>query len=252
MNQLKKFPTNNDEINDVVDILINTSEYVKQLRDQFSDYFNGISKPTGLLNNIPPDQREWLEKRKQPNYWYRGISDSFIITVPCFDEVHLFGKHVGDIYGCLYGLCMLFLWSLVMEKPFRGGIEVHLGTEVAEREVYGPVTVKAYELGDCHYPCVYVGDGLLKHLEKVEASCPNDRNGKHTLINIKNCRELITKDNAGICILDFMGEGVKSVPTSVTLQLLIVLLEIWTHLLERACLDNRQTKDEVQHHVDQT
>lgn len=219
LNELKKFPTNNEEINDVVDILIETSEYVKQLRNQFSDYFNRKPEPTGLLNNLPPSQREWLEKRNKPNYWYRGISDSFIITVPCFDEVLLFGKHVGDIYSCLYGLCMLFLWSLAMEKPFRGGVEVHLGTEIAEQEVYGPVTVKAYELENCHYPCVFVGDGLLNHLDKVEASCPGNLDGKHTLINIKNCRDLITKDNAGTYILDFMGEGVKSVPTSITLQL---------------------------------
>lgn len=219
LNQLKEFPTNNDEINRVVDILIDTSEYVKQLRKQFNDYFNRKPKPSGLLNNLPPNQREWLEKRKQPNYWYRGISDSFIITVPCFDEVS-FGKHVGDIYSCLYGLCMLFLWSLAMKNPFRGGVEVNLGTEVAEQEVYGPVTARAYELETCHYPCIFVGDGLLRHLDKVQASCTNNLVGRHTLININNCRGLITKDNTGTYILDPMGEGVKSVPTRITLKLI--------------------------------
>ncbi len=104
LKQLKKVPTSGAEINNVVDILVDTSEYVKHLRTQFDDYFNIKPAPTGLLDGLPSNKREWLEKRNQPNYWYRGVSDSFIITVPCFDDVVLFGKHVGDIYSCLYGI----------------------------------------------------------------------------------------------------------------------------------------------------
>lgn len=235
LNQLKKFPTSDAEINNVVDILVDTSEYVKQLRTQFDDYFSTKPKPTGLLDRLPPNKQEWLEKRNQPNYWCRTISDSFIITVPCFDEV-LFGKHIGDIYSCLYGISVLSLWALTNKKPCRGGIDIALGTKIDQKEVYGPVITRAYELESkfAKHPRVVVGEGLLCHLDNIKKGCPNDNlDGRHTLLNIDNCKTLITKDTDGIHILDFMGEGIKSVQNEVISDLVhdaydsVISMEKW-------------------------
>ncbi len=223
LKQLLSLPRNDAEKKHIVSVLVDTSEYIKQLRKQFNDYFNAAAKPTGLLDRLTPEQRAWAEQRKQSIIWHRGFSDSYIMTVPCWYEARP-GVHIGDIYSCLYGICALLVWALGMRKPFRGGVEIHLGTEVDKQEVYGPVTVRAYELEsvEAKYPCVVVGEGLLNHLDDVQKRCLNDIDSKHTLVNINNCRKLITTDTAGKPILDFMGEGVRSLQEGITSQLVSI------------------------------
>ncbi len=213
LEQLDSLPRSDAENKRIAGLLEETSQYVKELRKQFNDYFMITKKPTGLLDHLPPEQRAFLEQRKQSTIWYRGFSDSYIITVPCWYEARP-GVHIGDVYQCLYGICALAVWALAKKKPFRGAVEVHLGTEIDKQEVYGPVTVRVYNLEskEAKYPRVIVGEGLLNHLSGVEKICLGDLDGRHTLINIKNCRELITTDIDGKPILDFMGKGVKSVP----------------------------------------
>ncbi len=211
LNQLISLPQTEEEKQHIAEVIGETSEYVKQLRTQFDDYFGAAAQSTGLLDRLTPEQRRWVEQRKQSIIWYRGFSDSYTITVPCWYEARP-GVHIVDIYSCLYGICSLFLWALAMEKPLRGGVEVGLGMEVGEQEVYGPVVVRAYELESklAKYPCIAVGQGLLDHLNDVESKCPNNLDGRHTLINVNNCRKLITTDIEGKPILDIMGAGVRS------------------------------------------
>lgn len=213
LEQLISLPRSAAEIKHTKRLLQETSQYVKELRKQFNSFFFAKRKPTGLLDHLSPEQRKFLEQRKQKIIWCKGFSDSYVITIPCWYEARP-GVHIGSIYECLYGLSTLSVWALAMHKPIRGGVEIHLGTEIEKQEVYGPVTVRAYNLESekAKYPRVVIGEGLLNHLNGVEKRCLNDLDGQHTLINIKNCRELITTDIDGRPILDFMGEGVKSVP----------------------------------------
>ena len=213
LEQLVSLPRSAAEIKHTKRLLEETSQYVKELRKQFNTFLFATRKPTGLLDHLSPEQRKFLEQRKQNIIWGKGFSDSYVMTIPCWYEARP-GVHIGSIYECLYGISALSVWALAMNKPIRGGVEIHLGTEIEKQEVYGPVTVRAYNLESkkAKYPCVIVGKGLLNHLDEVQKRCPDNLDGKHTLINIKNCRGLITKDADGKHILDFMGEGVKSVP----------------------------------------
>jgi len=55
--QLKKLPGNDVENRRVARILVETSEYVKELRRQFDTLFNASEKPTGLLDGLNTKQR---------------------------------------------------------------------------------------------------------------------------------------------------------------------------------------------------
>lgn len=220
LKKLVSLPSNDVEKQEMARILLETSEYVKDLRRQFDSLFNAAAKPTGLLDHLKPEQRTWVEKRKQTFLWRRGFSDSYFMTVPCWYESS-WGAHSLGMYRSLFSICGLFIWSLAKERPFRGAVEVGLGTEIGKEEVYGPVNVRVVELEkEAGYPRVIVGNGLLNHLDDLERRCQDNLEGKHTKHSIQDCRKLITTDHTGKVILDPMGEGVKSVPGAVAPEML--------------------------------
>ena len=215
LKQWIKLPGNDDERENVVRILRDTSEYVKELRVKFDEYFDAVAKSTPLLDNLKPEQRAWAEQRKKTILWRRGFSDSYFMTIPCWYESS-WGAHSLTIYSCLFGICGLFIWALAKKRPFRGALEVDLGTEISKEEVYGPVNVRVSELEkDAKYPRIIVGTGLLNHLDDLENRCPDNLEGRHTKYCIRDCRNLITTDHMDAPILDPMGKGVKSVSGAV-------------------------------------
>ena len=137
------------------------------------------------------------------------------MTIPCWYESS-WGAHSLAIYSCLFSICGLFIWALAKERAFRGALEVGLGTEISEEEVYGPVNVRVSELEkDAGYPRIIVGSGLLNHLDDLEKGCSDNLEGRHTKHCIQQCRSLITTDHTDTPILDPMGKGVKSVSGAV-------------------------------------
>ena len=220
LKQLVSLPSNTAENQAVASILLETSEYVKELRRQFDTLFEAAAKPTGKLDRLKPEQRAWVEQRKQNILWRRGFSDSYLMTVPCWYESS-WGSHSLAIYSSIFSICGLFIWSLVRRKPFRGAVEVGLGTEISKEEVYGPINALVYDLErNAGYPRIIVGDGLLNHLDDVEQRCSDSLEGRHTKKSIQDCRNLITTDHTDTLILDPMGEGVKSVPGAVAPEMI--------------------------------
>lgn len=220
LKQWISLPSNKTENQDVARILLETSEYVKELREQFDIYFEVAARPTDLLELLTPEQLKWVEQRKQTILWRRGLSDSYFMTVPCWYESS-WGAHSLAIYRSLFSICGLFIWALAKKKPFRGAVEVGLGTEISKEEVYGPVNVRVSELEkEAGYPRIIVGNGLLNHLDDLKQRCSDSLEGRHTKHCVQDCKNLITTDHTDTVILDPMGEGVKSVPGAVAPEII--------------------------------
>ena len=71
LKQWVKLPSNEGENENVAQILRDTSEYVRELRVKFDEYFEAVAKPTGLLAHLTPEQRAWAEQRKKTILWRR-------------------------------------------------------------------------------------------------------------------------------------------------------------------------------------
>lgn len=76
---------------------------------------------------------------------YRGISDSFIVTV-CLADVELLPAPVNGVYRAYVAAASMWLLALSIGHPIRGGIDVGLAIDIDDDEIYGPVLDNAYRL----------------------------------------------------------------------------------------------------------
>ena len=104
--------------------------------------------------------------------------------------------------------------SLAIKKPFRAGIEVGIGTEIDDREVYGPVLYRAYELENkiAQYPRIVIGNHTINYLNSIiETNEPLDNQAAEDLQYCKDmaklCKKMFIRDLDGCVILDFLGEA---------------------------------------------
>jgi len=64
LKQLTALPKNETERQEIAKTLVETSEYIKELRKQFASFFSFPTLSTGILDRLTPEQRKWAENRK--------------------------------------------------------------------------------------------------------------------------------------------------------------------------------------------
>ncbi|HKF52487.1 MAG TPA: hypothetical protein VKB26_09260 [Candidatus Acidoferrales bacterium] len=112
------------------------------------------------------------------------------------------------VYGCVAACCLLHLLALSYKRPIRGGIDVGLGLDITDDEVYGPALERAHflESQKADYPRIVVGDELSRYLDEIEgypASTPLGGLAKQLAVR---CKQFVTVDTDGLPMLDFLGE----------------------------------------------
>ena len=74
-----------------------------------------------------------------------GFSDSFVISVPLWEEGHELVRAV-TVFSALSAACVVMITALASKHPLRGGIDVGLATEIGSGEIYGTALERAYLL----------------------------------------------------------------------------------------------------------
>jgi hypothetical protein len=138
---------------------------------------------------------------------FQRFMDTIIIYVPLAETGDSFP--LTGIYSALLACGSTFLCSLAANHALRGGIEVGLGAELNEGEIYGPAVYDAYRLESqvAGYPRIVIGQELLHYLRdkrKVQAA---DLLGKFTSLMAETCLHFLTEDVDGHAILDYLGKG---------------------------------------------
>jgi hypothetical protein len=155
-----RMPKTEDEYLAVLGILKNTAGVVLGLRKVFSDYFKSFAQ--GYPNLIVPN--------------FRGVSDSFIVSVPLKDN----DANVTLVrsYCALSAAAAVMLSSLARSHALRGGIDLGVGVEISQGEIYGAASERVYALEnrDAKYPRILIGDAdgrsILDYLGPGIANCP--------------------------------------------------------------------------------
>ena len=126
------------------------------------------------------------------------------------DKYH--SNAVNGVYGTLLACGGMLLLSLASKKAFRAGVEVGLGTELDNGEIYGPVLYKAYELESrvAEYPRIVIGRELINYLTQLaqgHKQIPEQAKEDVELCKLMatRCLKMIVQDLDSVPMLDYLG-----------------------------------------------
>jgi hypothetical protein len=182
------------------------------LRDAFSRFFNEAESYTLKTAEVPRNSRaEFLESQKA-SYRLCGLSDAFVVSVPLLEENENCTAMIG-LHSAFAATCGISLLALFLGVPARGGLDIGVGTELQDGEIYGPALERALMLESrfAEYPRFLAGNESLSYLGRVFSQKQSTYLGQVAQNIAELCKTIIIRDTDGCYMLDFLGQGVKEV-----------------------------------------
>lgn len=210
LRNLTVLPTAEENINQVGALIRDTVGAVQTLRDAFSTSFEAQSGDSEFSKTLAPEMRERLREIGKFEVRRYVFSDSIIISVP----LHNSNEHctpMNGVYCTLFAACSVMTVALTQRIPLRGGIDVGLGVEMSQSEVYGSALERAYflESRKAGHPRIVVGEEMVRYLRAVEWQTSTSMFGKTAVALASKCLSAIFKDGDGSWALDFLGSFFK-------------------------------------------
>lgn len=183
---------------------------VKALRTFFLRSINTLSSNTGD-EKLQEHEKAFIQEFRSCPVYSRTFSDSVIAHVPLRNDLSKYPCRA--IYGVLSAAAITFLSCLANGNPIRGGIELGLGFNIETDEIYGPALARAYTIESkvAQYPRVVIGDELVRYLRAIAANPSTDREDMANATVAKACLNLLTQDDDGHAVLDYLGEDIRGV-----------------------------------------
>lgn len=189
-----------------------TAFFVETLRAGFKDFFDAYTADKEPLAKVPTEKMDQFKAMLKSNLKHQRFSDSIQAYV-CLHTDKYHSNAINGVFGALLACGGMLLLSLASKKAFRAGIEVGLGTELDNGEIYGPVLYKAYELEHkvAEYPRIVIGQELINYLgqlanghQQIQGQVKEDV--ELCKLMATNCLKMIVRDLDGVPILDYLGD----------------------------------------------
>ena len=196
----------------LIEVHKQTVMFVESLRSGFQNFFDAYTTEGEPSVQIDPSRKEQFRAMMKSNLKHQRFSD----CIQAYTSLKTGTYHinvVNGVFGILLACGSLLLLSLSLKKAFRAGIEVDIGTELDNGEIYGPALYKAYELENkvAQYPRIVIGKKLIDYLMSVvKNETPAPQQSKEDVLLCKNlaekCLKIIVRDLDGVLILDYLGK----------------------------------------------
>jgi hypothetical protein len=215
LRQLNGLPESEAQRLEMIRVLKETVGVVLGVRRMFRDFFGAFEGPTEFAKALSGPERELLMTATNTKVVYRGISDSFIVTV-CLAETGLAPAPMSGVYRAFVAAAGMWLLALSVGHPIRGGIDVGLAIDIDDDEIYGPVLDSAYRLESrvAGGPRIVVGDGCVDYLRFVEARPPTDVHAHVASGMASWCLSMLRHDHDGVVTLDPLGDRMREISTA--------------------------------------
>ena len=188
-----------------------TAFFIETLRNAFKDFFDAYTEEREPKAKVPPEKMDQFKAMLKSNLKHQRFSDCIQAYV-CLHTDKYHSNAVNGVYGTLLACGGMLLLSLASKKAFRAGVEVGLGTELDNGEIYGPVLYKAYELESrvAEYPRIVVGRELINYLTQLaqgHKQIPEQAKEDVELCKLMatRCLKMIVQDLDSVPILDYLG-----------------------------------------------
>jgi len=204
---LTALPTDEEGVKHATSVLKATVGRVIKLRVAFESFFEGMASETTFAKDLAPPQRQLLHQHTQARVQYAGFSDSFLVFVPLYNtDEHC--TPINGVHRAMLAACSIMTIALSQGIALRGGLDVGLGMELHEGEIYGPCLERAYYLESqkAVYPRIALGDELALYLSFVKQQTPTTTFGKCAVLLANQCSSLVFEDHDGTPALDYLGD----------------------------------------------
>jgi len=212
-------PDNKEEVAAFFGLIKQSFGLVDMLNDTFKKNIATLGEESSIAKGLPDDQRKQMRVFHSRPIKLHRFSDGVVVFASVReqpDEPAL--AALSAIWGLLSGCCTIYLIFLSQGYPLRGGIDLGIGLEYKEGELYGPAVHRAYKLesGIAQYPRIVIGEELIKYLQSFEsrtAPAGTSENEQKMLFGAKQiaakCIKLMARDVDGRMILDCLGDSFR-------------------------------------------
>lgn len=192
-----------------------TALFVEHLRGWFESFFKALTEESKLASQVPESKREQFNEMKKSEIKTYRFSDCILAFTPLQTEKY-HSTAINSVFGILMACGAMMVLSLSVRKAFRAAIDVGIGTDLSNGEVYGPVSYRVYELEHliAQYPRIVIGDELCSYLSSLSKEIRQFDD--QTIEDIKLCKivadsclKIIIRDLDGQIILDYLGSNFK-------------------------------------------
>lgn len=117
------------------------------------------------------------------------------------------------MWQTLFAAAGMATLSLACKHPIRGGIDVGIGVQISEQEVYGAALERAYTLESryAQYPRILIGEELVNYLHSISRASQSLAGARIGAIRARSALRMIFRDSDGRCALDFLGNEFRDI-----------------------------------------
>jgi hypothetical protein len=213
LRKLRHLPDKNDPnaLAKTRDDLKNTYGAVLGMRKMFTDAFGAYTRKPLPAESLTPEQRAtYLQMTNNP-IQFQGLSDSMLVFLSLrnTDAAKL---HARGVLGILSAAALTFIGCLGVGHPIRGGVDLGVGFQPSQGEIYGPALSRAHTLESriAIYPRIIVGDELIRYLTETHNQPPSDVFAAESKSIAAQCITCLAYDDDGIPFVDYLGPYFRS------------------------------------------
>ena len=177
---------------------------INSMQRSVARFFEGYKQGPPSSINLP-GMTELCEQTQLPPVKFQRFSDGLVLFVALARSDNTSAQN--GVYALLGACATNMMVSLAAGKPIRGGIDVGLGMEMNENEIYGAVVAKAYELEHAvaQMPRIVIGNSMINFLNTSADIVPKTNRDRVNQGIAKVSLAILCADVDGHPILDYLG-----------------------------------------------